>query len=126
MSSKFETGNKYEGAVSIVKRLKESGYEAYLVGGWVRDKLLGIVNKDTEIDIATSCPIQEVPKLFSDCVYVGMAFGVCLVKIGAEKGYHQFDVATFRWDGIYEDGRRPSEIKVKAVSVEEDAKRRDF
>jgi tRNA nucleotidyltransferase/poly(A) polymerase len=54
------------------------------------------VDKNTEIDIATNCPIQEVPKLFSDYVYVGMAFGVCLVKIKAEKGYHKFDVATFR------------------------------
>ncbi|CAG8638373.1 12521_t:CDS:2 [Ambispora leptoticha] len=64
---------------------------------------LGIVDEETDIDIATSCPIQEVPKLFPDCVYVGMAFGVY---------------------GIYKEGRHPSSIK--AVSVKEDAKRRGF
>jgi poly(A) polymerase len=120
--------SKYDSAVSIVKRLKDNGHEAYFVGGYVRDKLLGIVNEETDIDIATGCPIQEIPKVFKDFKheYVGMRFGVCVVKIKAEKGYYKFDLATFRWDGFYEDGRRPSEIKIKAVSVEEDSKRRDF
>ncbi|CAI2161362.1 10307_t:CDS:2 [Funneliformis geosporum] len=120
------TINKYQGAVEIVRRLKRKGHEAYFVGGWVRDKLLGIVNEESDIDIATSCPIIEVPKIFSDAVYVGEAFGVSLIKIKAEKGYYTYDVATFRWEGIYEDGRHPKEYKVKSVSVEEDAKRRDF
>ena len=116
--------NKYNNAVSIVKRLKENGHETYFVGGWVRDKLLKTVNEDCDIDLATSCLIQDVPKLFSDAIYVGQAFGVCIVKVKSDDEYYQFDLATFRLDGLYEDGRHPNIIKT--TTVEEDAKRRDF
>lgn len=85
---------------------------------------MGIINEETDIDIATSCLVQDIPKLFSDAIYVGQAFGVCIVKVRSENKYCQFDLATFRWEGIYEDGRHPSVIKT--ATVEEDAKRRDF
>lgn len=71
---KSDISNKYRNAVGIVKRLKENNHEAYFVGGWVRDKLLDIVNQETDINIVISCLIQDIPKLFSDAIYVGQAF----------------------------------------------------
>ncbi|CAI2172218.1 8031_t:CDS:2 [Funneliformis geosporum] len=96
---------------SLEKKLTEmmKKSRSFIKNEQIRDKLLGIVNENSDIDIATSCPIQEIPKLFSDVVYVGMAFGVCIVKIKDEvdkpkkKVYYSFDVATFRRDGIYQD-----------------------
>jgi poly(A) polymerase len=105
-------------AISIVKRLREAGHTAYFNGGCVRDMVRGVEPEDT--DIATSATPEQVQALFAKTVPVGAAFGVVLVL----EGGHQFEVATFRSDDAYVDGRRPSAIHF--ASSEEDARRRDF
>ena len=105
-------------AISIVKRLREAGHTAYFNGGCVRDMVRGVEPED--IDIATSATPEQVQALFAKTVPVGAAFGVVLV---IENG-HQFEVATFRSDEAYVDGRRPSAVHFG--SSEEDARRRDF
>ncbi|MBU1862217.1 MAG: CCA tRNA nucleotidyltransferase [Candidatus Omnitrophica bacterium] len=105
-------------AASIVKKLVDTGYEAYFVGGCVRDMIMGRESED--IDIATSARPDDVEKLFKRTIPVGKQFGVILVVLeGIE-----FEVATFRSDGEYIDGRHPQEVHFS--SAEEDAKRRDF
>src|SRR6185437_5720237 len=108
----------YEVATHIVKRLVEAGHLAYFAGGWVRDFLLNHPSDD--IDIATSASVEEIQALFPKTIPVGIAFGIVIV---VEKG-HQFEVATFRKDRGYVDGRRPTGID--PASPEEDAQRRDF
>lgn len=110
--------NTKEIAISIVKKLQDAGHIAYFAGGWVRDFLLGHPSDD--IDIATSAAPQEVEALFARTVPVGIAFGIVLI---VEKGV-SFEVATFREDLSYKDGRRP--IGYVNSNPEEDAKRRDF
>jgi poly(A) polymerase len=105
-------------ATKLVRRLRESGFIAYFAGGCVRDALLRKQPKD--IDIATDAEPDEVQKLFARTVAVGAKFGVVRVL---EAGL-DFEVATFRSDGVYLDGRRP--VSVTFSSPEEDAKRRDF
>jgi len=105
-------------ATKLVRRLRESGFIAYFAGGCVRDALLRKQPKD--IDIATDAEPDDVQKLFTRTVAVGVKFGVVRVL---ESGF-EFEVATFRSDGVYLDGRRP--ISVTFSSPEEDAKRRDF
>jgi len=105
-------------AKDIVQKLKEHGYIAYYAGGWVRDFLLELDSDD--IDIATSAPPDVVQSLFERTIPIGAAFGIILVI----KGEHQYEVATFRRDLEYKDGRRPSAIEF--TSAVEDAKRRDF
>ena len=91
---------------------------AYFAGGCVRDTLLG--HKPKDFDVATDAPPLRVRQLFGNTQAVGAAFGVILVRIGRS----QIEVATFRHDGKYLDGRRPSEVQF--TTAEEDAKRRDF
>lgn len=110
--------NKAATAGEIINRLKSKGFEAYLAGGCVRDRLRGVEPKD--FDIATSATPDQIRATFPKTVPVGAAFGVILV-IESET---PFEVATFRSDGKYADGRRPGEVKF--TNVEEDAKRRDF
>ncbi|MBV9875861.1 MAG: CCA tRNA nucleotidyltransferase [Verrucomicrobia bacterium] len=105
-------------ATKLVRRLRESGFIAYFAGGCVRDALLRKQPKD--IDIATDAEPDEVQKLFARTVAVGAKFGVVRVL----EGGFEFEVATFRSDGVYLDGRRP--VSVTFSSPEEDAKRRDF
>src|SRR5215469_9159894 len=105
-------------ATKLVRRLRESGFIAYFAGGCVRDALLRKQPKD--IDIATDAEPGEVQKLFPRTVAVGAKFGVVRV---IEEGF-EFEVATFRSDGVYLDGRRP--VSVTFSSPEEDARRRDF
>jgi len=105
-------------ATKLVRRLRESGFIAYFAGGCVRDALLGKPPKD--IDIATAAEPGEVQKLFPRTVAVGAKFGVVRVL---EEGF-EFEVATFRSDGVYLDGRRP--VSVTFSSPKEDARRRDF
>lgn len=107
-----------EKAISIVKRLREGGYQAYLAGGCVRDLLLG--RKPQDYDIATDAKPEEVRKIFPATVEVGAQFGVTLVILEGEP----FEVATFRYDGPYLDGRRPSHVRF--ASMREDILRRDF
>ncbi len=106
-------------ACGVVQELKSAGHEALFAGGCVRDALLGRVMKD--IDIATSATPEQVEALFKGkTVAVGKAFGVVLVS----RADFQFDVATFRTDGAYADGRHPAHV-IFATS-EDDALRRDF
>jgi poly(A) polymerase len=108
-----------EQAVEIVQRLQGAGHVAYFAGGSVRDRLLGREAKD--YDIATSAPPDEVQKLFPRVTdLTGKSFGVVRVLVGESS----YEVATFRQDGPYEDGRRPTSVRF--VTAEEDAQRRDF
>lgn len=102
----------------IVDTLNQAGFIAYYAGGWVRDYLLKHPSDD--IDIATNAPPETVQALFAHTVPVGIAFGIILVIID----HHQYEVATFRRDLDYHDGRRPS--KIAFANAVEDAKRRDF
>jgi poly(A) polymerase len=109
---------KEQFGISIIDRLKSAGFEAYFAGGCVRDRVRGLPAKD--YDIATSAPPREIQRLFRRTIPVGAQFGVIIV-IEEEVN---FEVATFRTEGGYQDGRRPS--KVEFTNVEEDARRRDF
>src|SRR5437773_7464850 len=105
-------------AREIVARLRENGHIAYFAGGCVRDIVRGETPKD--FDVATDAKPETVQKLFPRTYAVGAHFGVILV---VENGF-QFEVATFRSDDAYVDGRHPSAVHFS--SPEEDAKRRDF
>lgn len=107
-----------DAALAILRTLREAGHVAYFAGGCVRDRLLGLKPKDH--DVATSAPPGEVRKLFRNTQAVGAAFGVILVRLYGQ----QIEVATFRTDGSYSDGRRPDSIRF--ATPEEDALRRDF
>jgi len=105
-------------AVVVVKRLREHGYESYLAGGCVRDMLLDKSPQD--YDITTSAKPDAIAGMFSQTVPVGAQFGVMLVVVDGEP----FEVATFRHDGPYLDGRHPSEVRYG--SLKDDILRRDF
>ena len=102
----------------IVRRLREAGHQAFFAGGCVRDSLMGKVPHD--FDIATSARPEQVQALFPRTVPVGAQFGVVLVIANGR----EYQVATFRSDGAYIDGRRPRSVTFS--SPEEDARRRDF
>jgi len=104
--------------VNIVKKLRDNGHEAYLVGGCVRDLLLGVAPKD--YDIATSATPDEVSALFSKTIPVGARFGVVIVRFRKAS----YEVATFREDADYGDGRRPDRVRFSTARA--DARRRDF
>jgi poly(A) polymerase len=112
-----------EFAIEVVRVLRQAGHEALWAGGCVRDELLGKVPKD--YDVATSARPEVVRRLFRRTVAVGMSFGVIEV-IGprSESGHLLVQVATFRSDGAYIDGRRPTSVVFS--SAQEDAQRRDF
>ncbi len=103
---------------AVVSRLSQAGHVAYFAGGWVRDYLLKHPSDD--IDIATSASVTEVQALFPHTIPVGIAFGIIIVV----EGSHHFEVATFRKEKGYHDGRRPTSIE--PASAQEDAERRDF
>lgn len=105
-------------ATSIVRSLQNAGFEAVFAGGCVRDRLLGVEPND--FDIATSATPDEVEALFVSTIPVGKAFGVVIVVAEG----HEFEVATFRTDGEYTDGRRPDAVSFSCK--EDDAARRDF
>lgn len=105
-------------ARSVAQRLRAAGHVAYFAGGCVRDLLRGQIPQD--IDIATDALPETVQRMFPRTFAVGAHFGVIVVLEG---GFH-FEVATFRSDGAYLDGRRP--VQVHFASAEEDAARRDF
>jgi len=105
-------------ALVVVRRLREAGHVAYFAGGCVRDQLLGLLPKD--YDIATDAPPQRVRELFTKTDAVGAAFGVILVR----QRKSQIEVATFRTDLEYRDGRRPEGVRF--ATAEQDAQRRDF
>src|SRR5438067_13328797 len=104
--------------MAVLRGLREAGHVAYFAGGCVRDVLLGLEPKD--YDVATDAHPQKVRSLFRSTAAVGQAFGVILVRLGKSV----VEVATFRSDGRYVDGRRPEDVRF--TTAEEDAKRRDF
>lgn len=113
-----------DAALSVIHRLRAHGHSAYLAGGCVRDALLGLSPKD--YDVATDATPVRVQSLFRQTAAVGAAFGVVLVYVPrpGRDGRHTIEVATFRAEGAYSDGRRPDEIRF--TTAEEDAQRRDF
>jgi putative nucleotidyltransferase with HDIG domain len=119
----FTITRQFEAALGIVEKLRAAGHEAYLAGGCVRDLLLGREPKD--YDVATSATPDVVLGLFARTFAVGAHFGVVLVADGDEAGYLTTEVATFRSDGAYSDGRHPDAVRY-TTSSEEDVRRRDF
>ena len=136
---------QFESALEIVAKLRAAGHEAYFAGGCVRDLLLGREPKD--FDVATSAEPDVVLGMFERTFAVGAQFGVVLVATAIavdaadtcggvvapfreeepfeEKRYFTTEVATFRSDGAYSDGRHPDAVRY-TTSAEEDVKRRDF
>jgi tRNA nucleotidyltransferase/poly(A) polymerase len=113
-----------EFAIDVVRRLQGAGYRALWAGGCVRDELLGLEPQD--YDVASDATPEQVKALFRRCVEVGAAFGVVEVlgPRGPDGEWLKVQVATFRNDGTYSDGRRPDTVTFS--SPEEDARRRDF
>ena len=112
--------------MQIVQRLRSHGHEAYLAGGCVRDLLLGLEPKD--FDVTTAAPPEQVGRLFARTEAVGAHFGVMLVLSGPDEldgARIVTEIATFRSDGAYSDGRRPDAITF-ASDPREDVLRRDF
>lgn len=107
-----------ETALEIVRRLRAAGHLAYFAGGCVRDRCLG--REPADYDIATTATPAQVQALFAHTIPVGAAFGVVLVH---EQG-HDIQVAMFRAEGEYRDGRHPE--SVRPGTPQEDARRRDF
>lgn len=103
----------------IIETLAGSGYEAYAVGGCIRDSILGRAPNDW--DITTSARPETIKQLFSRTIDTGIKHGTVTVMMDQEG----FEVTTYRIDGEYEDGRHPKEVTFTA-SLEEDLKRRDF
>ena len=108
MSSSFKLqpfhSELFEKAKNIVERLKDAGYKAFLVGGCVRDIVMEIPPR--EYDISTSAKPEEIMRIFSNTIPIGASFGVILVL----EGGHKFEVATFRRDESYSDGRHPDRV----------------
>ncbi len=107
-------------ARGIIERLRDHGHQAYLAGGCVRDRLLGLEHPVGDFDVATSARPEEVQRLFAHTIAVGAQFGVILVV----EGDVRVEVATFRADEAYVDGRHPSSVRF--TTPQEDAARRDF
>jgi poly(A) polymerase len=114
---------QFEAAVRIVQALRAAGYEAYLAGGCVRDLLLG--REPADYDVATSATPEVVLEMFPRTFAVGAHFGVVLVAPEEEDAGFVTEVATFRSDLSYSDGRHPDGVRY-TKTVEEDVERRDF
>jgi poly(A) polymerase len=110
-------------ALAVIRALRTRGFQAYLAGGCVRDLLLGREPKD--YDVATSATPGVVLDLFPRTFAVGAHFGVVLVSLEIDGVATITEVATFRSDGAYSDGRRPDAVRY-TLSAEEDVERRDF
>lgn len=106
-------------AKEIMSKLNENGYDAYLVGGYVRDKILGLVSND--IDITTNATPEEVKNIFNKTVDVGIEHGTVAVLLGGGT----YEVTTYRVEGKYTDYRRPDEVSFTR-NLKEDLNRRDF
>src|SRR5207249_7951188 len=114
----YHTRVKPDSAIDIIRELRKRGHEAYLVGGCVRDMVMGI--EPADYDIATSARPEEIVKIFPRTESIGAQFGVILVIYRG----HPFEVATFRSDEAYVDGRRPTGVVF--TDVKQDVLRRDF
>jgi poly(A) polymerase len=114
---------QFDAGLEIVAKLRAAGHEAYFAGGCVRDLLLGREPKD--FDVATSAEPDVVLGMFERTFAVGAQFGVVLVVAVGDEEQIVTEVATFRSDGAYSDGRHPDAVRY-TTSAEEDVKRRDF
>jgi poly(A) polymerase len=110
---------KRQAAVDILRRLRSEGFQAFLVGGSVRDDVMGLTPKD--YDISTDAAPEQVARLFPESIGVGAQFGVMLVP----RPEGNVEVATFRSDGRYTDGRHPTEVRY-SKTPQQDVLRRDF
>ncbi|MBI4473944.1 MAG: CCA tRNA nucleotidyltransferase, partial [Acidobacteria bacterium] len=109
---------KPDSAIEIIQVLRNHGHEAYLVGGCVRDMVMGF--EPSDYDIATSARPEEIMRIFPRTESIGAQFGVVLI---IQHG-HPFEVATFRSDEAYVDGRRPTGVVF--TDAKQDVLRRDF
>lgn len=107
------------GAEEIINRINEAGYEAYVVGGCVRDSLLG--REPNDWDITTSANPYEVKALFRRTIDTGLKHGTVTILMGDD----QYEVTTYRIDGDYSDGRHPDNVTYTSL-LSDDLKRRDF
>jgi poly(A) polymerase len=116
-----------EFAISVVRTLRDHGHQAYFVGGCVRDLLLG--REPADYDVATNAVPEDVMRIFSETYAVGAQFGVVLVPVPKEQRppsqSDTIEVATFRSDIGYSDGRHPDEVRFPR-DPSEDVQRRDF
>jgi poly(A) polymerase len=114
----------YRFSTDVVRTLQSHGYTAYFAGGCVRDALMG--NMPSDYDVATNATLDQVQSLFGSkhTKIIGAAFGVACVTGKIDKQRFEVEVATFRCDGSYSDGRRPDWVRF--TGPEEDAQRRDF
>ena len=119
LSEKTKNSEIYINAVKIIEILSGAGFESYIVGGAVRDLL--IEKNPKEYDICTSATPNEINKIFKNSKLVGQSFGVSIVL----QDKYAFEIATFREDFDYLDGRHPDKVKY-TKNVEHDVKRRDF
>jgi len=123
MSDRLSENPKYRAAREIVVELSGAGHQAYFAGGCVRDMLLGVTPKD--FDVATSATPDIVMGMFAKTYSVGAHFGVVLVCTPNSDSEIATEVATFRHDGAYSDGRRPDAVRF-SNDPREDVLRRDF
>ena len=120
-----------EFATSVVRELRRNGFQAYFAGGCVRDTVLGLHPSD--YDVTTDATPNQVMRIFPKTYAVGAQFGVVLVPLPEEIRFeslppehpHAVEVATFRSDGVYSDGRHPDHVEY-SKSPQEDVQRRDF
>ena len=119
LTDSIKNSKKFQTVKTIVNKLKSNGHAAFIVGGAVRD--LYLKKSPEEFDIATSATPDEIQSVFEHTKPVGQSFGVVLVIVSN----FSFEVATFRKDMKYEDGRHPINV-IYTKSQKEDVKRRDF
>ncbi len=108
---------------TILESLQKNGFDAYVVGGCVRDVFLG--RKPNDWDVTTNASPEEIKKVFPKSFYENRFFTVTVLTDSEEKNLKEIEVTTYRTEGTYSDKRRPDEVKI-AKSIEEDLSRRDF
>lgn len=119
MTKKLKIDGVFEKALPVLEQIVEAGFEAYFVGGSVRDQLLELDVND--VDIATSAQPQEIKNIFKRTVDVGIDHGTVMVLIDDES----YEITTFRTESTYKDFRHPDSVTF-VRSLKEDLKRRDF
>jgi tRNA nucleotidyltransferase (CCA-adding enzyme) len=119
--SYIRRNKELQAAVSVLQRINKAKYKAYIVGGSVRDIILGNL-KPHDVDIATNMPMEELGKMYKT-YNIGKSkdFGIVVVK----QGGFDFEVAQFRQDGTYLDGRRPESVQITS-KFKDDVERRDL
>lgn len=116
----LSSNSMLKSAVKVLNDINKKGYKAYIVGGSVRDFILG--KEPHDVDIATNCPIDTLSKMYKTYdIGKSKDFGIVTVNVGG----HQYEIAQFRQDGTYSDGRRPDSVKI-CTDFQGDAARRDF